>query len=106
MTAPVINSFTTISHVPGHITVDVNASDDSGGSIVCIAYLHWIIDLNTELDSYWVKLTDGAGSVTFTDLDSKRRCTVELYVQESSWNSRYDNREGYPNNAEVVVNTS
>ena len=29
MTAPNINLFTTTSHVPGHITVDVNLTDDS-----------------------------------------------------------------------------
>ena len=70
MTAPVINEFTTIYHVRGHNTVDVNVSDDSGGSVVCIAYLYWIFDFNyAKLDSYWVELTDGAGSVTFTDLD-------------------------------------
>jgi len=66
-----MKEFTTISHVPGHITVDINVSDDSSGSVVCIAYLYWIFDLNTELDSYWVELTDGAGGVAFTDLDPK-----------------------------------
>jgi hypothetical protein len=77
-------------------------TDDSESSIVCIAYLYWIFDTNTELDSYWVKLTDGAGSVTFTDLDPVRTYIVELFVRDSSWNLRYDNREGYPNGAGVT----
>ena len=46
---------------------------------------------------------DGVWSVTFTDLDPERTYIVELYVRDSSWNSRYDNREGYPNGAGNVV---
>ena len=61
--------------------------------MVTIAYLYLIFDLNNELDSYWVELADGAGSVTFTDLDPKRTYIVKLIVRDSSWNSRYDNRE-------------
>jgi len=67
--------------------------------VVAIAYLCWISDLNTELDSYWIDITDNVGSVTFTDLNRKRAYIAELYVRDSSWNSRYDNREGYPNGA-------
>ena len=67
-----------------------------------IAYLHWIFDLNNKLDSYWVGLTDGAGSVIFIDLDPGRTYIVELFVGVSSWNSRNDNREGYPNGAGVT----
>jgi hypothetical protein len=104
MTAPVINEFTTISHVPRHITVvNVAASDDSGGNVVTIAYLYWIFNTNTELDSYWIELTNRVGSVSFTELDQERTYIVELFVRDSSWNSSYDNREGYPNGAEVVV---
>ena len=67
--APVINQFQVYSPTSGHLKVDVNVADDSGGCVVCIAYLYWIFDTNTKLDSYWVELTDGAGSVTFTNLD-------------------------------------
>ena len=69
VTAPVINMFQVYNPASGHLKVDVNVSDDSGGNVYCIAYLSWIFDLKTELDSYWVKLTNGVGSVTFTDLD-------------------------------------
>jgi len=102
VTAPVINQFQEYSPTSGHLKVDVNAIEDLGGSVVCIAYLYWIFDTNTKLDSYWVELTDGAGSVTFTDLDPERTYIVELFVRDSSWNSRYDNREGYPNGAGVT----
>ena len=40
MTAPVINSFQVYSPKTGHLIVDVNVSDDSGGSVVAIAYLY------------------------------------------------------------------
>ena len=82
----------------------MNISDDSGGSVFCIAYLYWTFDLNTELELYWVELTDGAGSVTFTDLDPKRMyIVIELNVRDSWWNSRYDNHEGHHNNVGFVV---
>jgi hypothetical protein len=55
--------------IAGHLKIEVNVSDNSGGGVVAIAYLYWILDLNTELISYWFELTDGAESVTFTDLD-------------------------------------
>ena len=69
VTAPVINQLQVYSPTAGHLKVDVNISDDSGGSVVAIAYLYWIFDISNELDSCWIELTDGAGSVTFTDLD-------------------------------------
>jgi hypothetical protein len=40
VTAPVINEFNTYILVPGYITVDVHVSDDSGGSVLAIAYLY------------------------------------------------------------------
>jgi hypothetical protein len=39
-TIPTISLFTTTSHVPGHITVDVNVTDDSGGAVFCSASLY------------------------------------------------------------------
>ena len=105
MTASVINEFTTIYHVLGHIKVDVNVSDDSGGSVAAIAYLYLIFVTNTELDSYWIELTNGVRSVTFTDLDPERMYIVELSFRDSSCNSRFDNRELYPNGGGIVVNT-
>jgi len=101
MTAPAINQFQVYSSTSEHLKVDVNVSDDSGGSFVCIAYLYWIYDLNNELDSYSIELVDGSGSVTFTDQDPTRTYIVELYVRDSSWNSRYYNREGYPNGSGI-----
>jgi hypothetical protein len=44
VTVPTINLFTTTSHVPGHITVDVNVTDDSGGGVFCSASLYWLFD--------------------------------------------------------------
>ena len=102
MAAPVINEFQVYNPTAGHLKVDVNVSDNSRGSVVCTAYIYWIFDLNTELDSYSIELTDGAGSVTFTDLDPERTYIVELYVRDSAWKARYDNREGYPNGAGIV----
>jgi hypothetical protein len=101
VTAPVINEFQVYSPTPGQLKVDVNVTDDTGGSVVCIAYLYWIFDLGDELDSYTIELTDGLGSVTFRELDPERTYVVELYVRDSSWNARYDNREGYPNGAGI-----
>jgi hypothetical protein len=97
--APVINQFQVYSPTTGHLKVDVNVTDDSGGDVFCSASLYWIFDLSNELDSYSIELTDGLGSVTFTDLDRERTYIVELFVRDSSWNSRYENREGYPNGA-------
>ncbi len=93
----------TTSHVPRHITVDVNVTDDSGGGVYCSASLYWLFDLDNELDYYYIELTDGVGSVTFTDLDPERTFIVELFVRDESWNYGYDNREGYPNCMRVVV---
>ena len=36
---PTINLFTTTSHVHGHISVDDNVADDSGGGVFCSASL-------------------------------------------------------------------
>ena len=102
-TTSTINMFTTTSHVSGHIAVDVNVTDDSGGGIFCSASIYWIFDLSNKLDSYSSQLTDGVGSVTFTDLDPERTYIVELFVRDSSWNYWYENREGYPNGMGVVV---
>ena len=55
-----INEFQVYSPTPGHIKVDVNVTDDSGGSVVCIAYLYWVFDLGDELDSYSIELADGS----------------------------------------------
>ena len=38
-TTPTISLFTTTSYVFGHITVDVNVTDDSGGTVFCSASL-------------------------------------------------------------------
>jgi len=86
----------------GQLKVDVNVTDDSGGSVVCIAYIYWIFDLGNELDSYSVELIDGVGSVTFTGLDETRTYIVELYVRDSSLNARYENREGYLNGTVII----
>ncbi len=91
--------FQVYSPTPSHLKVDVNVSDNSGGDVFCSASLYWIFDLDTELDYYYVELTDGVGSVTFADLDPERTYIVDLLVRDSSWNSRYDRREGYPNGA-------
>ena len=40
VTAPVINSFQAYCLTAGHLVVYVNVTDDSGGSVVCIAYLY------------------------------------------------------------------
>jgi hypothetical protein len=37
---PAINMFTTTSYTPGHITVDVNVTDDSGADVFCSASLN------------------------------------------------------------------
>ena len=97
-----INQFQVYSPTSGHLKVNVNVTCDSGGNVVCIAYLYCVFDTNTKLDSYWVELTNGAGSITFTDLDPERTYIVVLFVRDSSWNLRHDNREGYPNGAGVT----
>ena len=51
--------FTTTSHVPGHITVDVNVADDSRGGVFGSPSLYWIFDLDNELDYYYIELIDG-----------------------------------------------
>ncbi len=94
-TPPTINMFTTTSHTRGHITVDVNATDNSGGYTFCSASLYWIFDLDTELDYYFIELIDGVGSVTFcANLDLERTYIVELLVHDNAWNSRIERREG------------
>ena len=40
VTAPVINSSQVYSLISGRLIVHVNVTDDSGGSVVCIAYLY------------------------------------------------------------------
>ena len=102
VTAPAINQFKVYNPTSGQLKVDVNVSDDSGDRVVCIAYLYWIFDTNNELDSYMVELINGAGSITFTDLDPERTYIVNLFVRDSSWNARYENREGYPNGAGIT----
>ena len=95
--------FTTTSHVPGHITVDVNVTDDSGGGVFCSASLYWLFDLDNELDYYFIELIDGVGSVTFRDLDPERTYAVDLFIRDDSNNSRRVRLEGYPNGMGVVV---
>ena len=41
--------------------------------------------------------------MTFTDLDPEQTCIVELFDKDTSWNSRYANREGYPSGAGVTL---
>ncbi len=50
--------FTTTSHAPGRITVDVIVTDDSGGAVLCSASLYWLFDLDNELDYYYIELID------------------------------------------------
>jgi hypothetical protein len=88
MTAPVINEFIVTSLVSGQLKVDVDVTDDSGGAIFCSASLYWIFTPDIQLDCYYVELIDGAGSVTFTDLDPERTYIVELHVRDPSWNLR------------------
>ena len=52
ITAPVINKFQVYNPTTAHLKVDVNVSDDSDGSVICIAYLYWIFDTNIYLESY------------------------------------------------------
>ncbi len=49
---------------------------------------------DVEFDDYYIELIDGAGSVTFTDLDPERTYIVKLLVRDPSWNSKYESREG------------
>ena len=51
-----------------------------------------------EIDYYFIEIVDGVGSVTFTNLDPERTYIVELLVRDPSWNSKYESRDGYPNN--------
>ena len=67
--APVINDFTVTSPVAGQLKVDVIVADDSGGAVFCSASIYWVFTPDIELDYYYIELIDGAGSVTFTDLD-------------------------------------
>ena len=103
MTAPTINVFTTTSHVPGHITGDVNLTDDSGGGVFASVSLYWLFDLDNELDYYNIELIDDVGSVTFRDLDPERTYVVDLFTRDDSNNSRRVRLEGYPNGMGVVV---
>ena len=62
--------------------------------------MYWVFTPDIELNYYYTELSiDGAGSVTFTDLDPERTYLVELLVRDPSWNSKYETREGYPNGA-------
>jgi len=46
VTAPAINQFQVHSPTSDHLKVDVIVTSDSGGNVVCIAYLYWIFDLS------------------------------------------------------------
>ena len=81
-TAPTINIFTLTSHVPGHNTVDVNVTDDSGGGVLCSLSLYWLFDLDNELEYYYIELIDDVGSVTFMDLDPERTYVIDLFIRE------------------------
>ncbi len=81
--ASVINEFEVYSSIAGHLKVDVNISDYSGGNVFSGAYLYWILDLNTKLNHYYIELMNGVGSVTFTDLDPERAYVIELLVRDS-----------------------
>jgi hypothetical protein len=83
--------------------VDVNVADDSGGGVFCSASLYWLFDLDNELDYYYIELIDDVGSVTFRDLDPERTYVIDLFVSDSSYNSRVVRLEGYPNGMGVVV---
>ena len=95
MAAPTINLLTTTSHVPGHITVDVNITDDSGGDVFSSVSLYWLFDIDNELDYYFIELIDGFGSVTFRDSDLERTYDVDLFIRDNSYNSRVARLEGY-----------
>jgi len=103
MTAPTINLFTTTSHVPGHITLDVNVTDDSAGGVFCSASLYWLFDLDNELDYYYIEMRENVGSVTFRDIDPEITHVVDLFIRDNSYNSRVVRLEGYPNGMRVVV---
>ena len=100
---PTVNLFTTTSHTPGHITVDVNVTDNSGGDVFCSTSLYWIFDLDTELDYYYIELIDNVGSVTFTDLDPQKTYIIDLLVRDNAYNARIVRLEGYPNGMGVVI---
>jgi hypothetical protein len=104
-TTPTINLFTTTSHVPGHITVDVNVTDYSGGGgVFCSASLYyWLFDLDNELDYYYIELIDDVGSVKFRYLDPERTYVIDLFIKDNSHNSRVVRLEGYPKGMGVVV---
>ena len=103
MTAPTINLFTTTSHVPGHITVDVTLSDDSEGGLFASVSLYWLFDLETQLDFYFIELINNVGSVAFRDLDLERTYIVDLFIRENSDNLRVVRLEGYPNGMGGVI---
>jgi len=103
MAAPTINLFTTKSHVPGYITVDVNLTADSGGWVFAFVSLYWLFDLDNELDYYYIELINVVGSVTFRDLDPERTYVVDLFIRNNSYNSRIVRIEGDPNGMGVVV---
>ena len=103
MTVPTINLFTTASHAPGHITVDVNVTDDSGGGVFYSVSVYWLFDLDTELDYYFIELINDVGLVTFRDLDPERTYVVDLLIRDNSYNSRAVRLEGYSNDMGVVV---
>ena len=102
-TAPTINLITTTSNVQGHITVDVNLIDDSGGGVFASLSLYWLFALDNELEYYYIELIDDVGSVTFRDLDPEITYVVDLFITDDSNNSRVVRREGYPNGMGVVV---
>jgi len=79
--------FTMTSHVPGHITVDVNVTD-AGRGVFCVASLYWLFDLDNELDCYYIELIDDVKGVTFRDLDNTRKYVVDLFIRDNSYNSR------------------
>jgi len=100
--APTINLFTTTSHVPSHITADVNVTDVGGGAL-CSVSLYWLFDFDNELDYYYIELIDDVGIVTFRDVDPERTYAIDLFIRGNSYNSRVVRLEGYPNGMGVVV---
>jgi hypothetical protein len=89
--------------VPGHITVDANLTDDSGGGVFASVSIYWLFDLDNELDYYYIELINDVGSVTFRDLDPERTYVVDLFIRDESYNSRVVRLEGYLNGMGVVV---
>jgi len=89
--------------VPGHITVDVNLTEDSGGGVFASVSLYWLFDLDNELDYYFIELIDGVGNVTFGDLDPERTYVIDIFIRDNSYNSRVVRLEGYHNGMGFVV---